>query len=72
MLTVLSSCPGPELPGACDDDTGGVQSQVTIRVTLGQTVVIVVDGFSSNEGDYVLNIREGGAPFDVSVVRDVM
>ena len=47
-------CVAPEL--ACDDDTMGVQSMVSVRLGAGQTVSVVVDGFGSNAGVYTLNI----------------
>ena len=62
------SCTGAEL--ACDDDFGGgVQSQVTVRLSAGQTVFVFMDGFGMSSGSYVLNIRnmlgsEIGACFD--------
>lgn len=48
-------CSGPEL--GCDDDTGGGQSQVTLTLAAGQTVVIVVDGFGGDADDYDLHIN---------------
>jgi len=43
----------------CNDDFCGLQSEIDgIPVTAGQTYYIVVDGFSSNCGDYVLSVTE--------------
>lgn len=56
MLYVLDgSCAGPEL--ACNDDSaGGVQSEVTVTLSAGQTVIIVLDAYyEGDSGDYVLN-----------------
>ncbi len=56
VLHVLgATCSGVSL--ACDDDTFGLQSQVFVPLTQGQTVTVVVDGFGSQSGSYVLNIE---------------
>jgi hypothetical protein len=56
VLHVLGgNCAGPSL--ACDDDTFGLQSQVFVPLMQGQTVTVVVDGFGSQSGSYVLNIE---------------
>ncbi len=58
VLYVKTSCTGGELPGACDDDTSrGLQSQVTVSLRGGTRVVVVVDGWASSSGPYVLNIH---------------
>jgi hypothetical protein len=49
------NCFGPEL--GCDDDTVMLQSVVSLPLTAGQTVVIAVDGFGGDEGNYTLNIN---------------
>ena len=58
------SCTGAEL--ACNDDSVGlgVRSSITITLRASQSVVIVLDAYSSSgSGDYVLNITPpGGAP----------
>ncbi|MBZ0118554.1 MAG: hypothetical protein K8H88_16240, partial [Sandaracinaceae bacterium] len=57
MLYVLTDCGGPELPGACDDDSGtGTTSRLVVTLTAGQSVVIVVDGWGSSRGFFRLNI----------------
>jgi hypothetical protein len=59
VLYVLEgSCTGPEL--ACNDDAPGVagwQSEVTLEVTEGDVLIIVVDGWGpDDEGPFQLNI----------------
>lgn len=57
VLHVLDgSCNGASL--ACDDDGIAPQSTVDVPLLANQTVVVVVDGYSSNEGSYVLNASE--------------
>ena len=41
---------------ACNDDSCGLQSQVSFAATAGMTYYIVVDGWSSNSGNFVLNV----------------
>ena len=49
------SCAGAEL--GCDDDGGdSLQSQIVLDLDADQTITIVVDGYSSNEGVYLLDI----------------
>ena len=55
VLYVLDGCGGREL--ACNDDTFGLQSQVRVSATAGQVLIIVVDGFSTAQGSFVLNIN---------------
>jgi hypothetical protein len=46
ILYALDGCGGAELD--CDDDDGiGVQSQIVLNLAAGQTIALVVDGFSS-------------------------
>jgi hypothetical protein len=48
---------------ACNDDFCGLQSQIDhIAVTTGQTYYIVVDGFSTNCGSYVINVTADVPP----------
>jgi hypothetical protein len=55
ILSVLDSCGGAEL--ACNDDSGGfLTSQIMIALVAGQTVIIVVDGYSATTGPFNLNI----------------
>jgi len=58
--TVLSvrdgGCGGAEL--ACDDDAGGnLASLVELGLTAGQTIVITVEGFDGDAGDYQLSVQ---------------
>ena len=60
MLSVRNaSCTGTEL--ACDDDScGGIgPSRLTVSLSAGQPVVIVIDGdFSGDTGTYQLAIEQ--------------
>lgn len=51
-----TACEGPEL--ACNDDAGGLQSQVVVDLAADQTVTIVIDGHSTNYGEYTLGIDD--------------
>ena len=54
VLYALTSCGGAEL--ACNDDgESGFSSEITLELSAGQTIVLVVDGFGSGGGDFVLN-----------------
>jgi hypothetical protein len=57
-----NDCAGEELD--CNDDAIGLQSQVILHLSEGQTVAVIVDGYYGNEGDFVLNIREVGDASD--------
>lgn len=55
VLYVLdgAECGAPEL--ACDDDGGdSLQSELTVPLDAGQTVVVVVDGYNTNSGAFSL------------------
>lgn len=59
VLDVLEgfTCEGTSL--GCDDDDPdliGNASRVAVTLTAGQEVTVLVDGFSANSGDYVLNV----------------
>ncbi len=54
LYVLTGGCNGNEI--ACDDDALGRQSLVNVTLARGQEVVIVVDGWSSSVGTYVLNI----------------
>ncbi|WP_437784086.1 MXAN_6577-like cysteine-rich protein [Sorangium sp. So ce1097] len=66
------SCRGPQL--ACNDDTRIEQSEVTVTLEAGQTVVVVVDGFrNTSAGAFTLNVRRAVPPpvcDDVGVCGD--
>jgi hypothetical protein len=49
------SCTGPTV--ACNDDYCGVQSRVTPFVTAGTPYFIVVDGYASSSGNFVLTVQ---------------
>ena len=57
-LAIFDGCAGAEL--ACNDDSGSVsalRSRVIVTLEAGQTVVVVVDGYSvSNYGDFQVNV----------------
>lgn len=53
-LYLYNGCGGGEL--TCNDDAIGLQSRVTASMTAGQTVIIVVDGYGTNGGNYRLNV----------------
>jgi hypothetical protein len=61
--TVLSlrsgaTCAGAEL--VCDDDGGtGLDSRVDATLMAGDPIIIAVEGFSGDTGDFVLHIWEG-------------
>lgn len=59
VLYVLEeSCTGTEL--ACNDDAidaPGFESQVTLDVTQGETLIIVVDAWAGEQGPFELNIQ---------------
>ena len=42
----------------CNDDTGGVQSQLVINMGAGQDILVVVDGYEAGTGAWVLNITQ--------------
>ena len=58
LLRVLDACEGTSI--ACNDDypSLGLRSRVDVSLEEGDTVFIVVDGYSSwSSGDYILNIE---------------
>jgi hypothetical protein len=59
VLSVLDgTCGGAPL--SCNDDFSGLQSQVNVTLTAGQTVIIVVDGYDSISGSFTLNVASSG------------
>jgi hypothetical protein len=56
VLYMFDECGGREV--ACNDDTGGLQSQVRGPIRAGQRVIVVVDGYATNQGNFRLTIRE--------------
>jgi hypothetical protein len=61
MLVIQSTCAGPEL--ACNDDIPGMGQDSRVRVTLGagQRIIVVVDGWGSSSGAFILNITRATA-----------
>lgn len=56
VLSVRSAtCSGSEL--ACNDDDTGLQSQLQLDLSAGQTVIVVVEGYGQSNGSYALHIR---------------
>ena len=58
-----------ELELACNDDDESLQGRVIVPLVAGQRVTVVVDGFDTNAGNYVLGITpvaaaDAGAPTD--------
>ena len=53
-LYALDTCGGVEL--ACDDDTDGLQSRISLDLLAGETVVLVVDAFSTGSGPFTLDV----------------
>ena len=60
LIARADTCNGLEL--ACSDDFGGPTSQLTLALTAGQRVVVVVSGFAGSSGDFVLNISTATPP----------
>lgn len=44
---------------ACNDDAAGQQSQITLNLDAGQTILLVVDGWNGDTGPWVLNVNAG-------------
>ncbi|MCA9709360.1 MAG: hypothetical protein KDK70_26195 [Myxococcales bacterium] len=57
-LALFADC-DPLSEIVCNDDTGGLQSEVQLDMMAGQTVYVVIDGFDGSTGQYVLNITAG-------------
>jgi len=54
-LYVYENSEGNEI--ACNDDSGGLQSEVTFNAYSGNTYYFVIDGYSSNSGDYIFHVE---------------
>jgi hypothetical protein len=74
VLSVFSSCTGREL--GCNQDTAGVpQSEVVVSVEKDEEVLVVVDGWVGDQGQYSLKVEPvscpaldlTGQPFPVSL-----
>lgn len=46
--------------GCNDDSSGTLQSSVSLSLSAGQTVLVVIDGYGSATGTYRLNVNGGG------------
>ena len=60
VLYLITSCTGEMMPLGCNDDLSDtdLRSSVTATVTMGQELVVVVEGFdASSAGTYVVNIN---------------
>lgn len=75
-LAVFDVCGGTE--SACNDDSCGLQSEVTLAATLGHSVMIRVSGFGGTSGDFTLSVTlatgGGGNDFcaNATVITDGM
>lgn len=58
VLYARTACQVPGTQVTCNDDTFGLQSQIELVLSAGETVFIYVDGFSGS-GSYALNVSEG-------------
>ena len=54
VLYLLDGCGGREID--CNDDAIGLQSRVSATMQTGDVVIIVVDGYSANNGNFSLNV----------------
>lgn len=69
------SCPGSsEL--ACNDDTGpnctGLQSSIETTFSSGITYYVIVDGYASSSGSYVLNVVPGQLFYSDLIFTEIM
>ncbi len=56
VLTLQSpDCTGAQL--ACDDDAVGLQSELSVNLSAGETVLVVIDGYNNQTGNYTLAIN---------------
>ena len=55
VLYAIEDCVGSEL--ACNDDTVMTQSQITLDLVAGQSVLLVIDGWNNSSGNYELNVQ---------------
>lgn len=55
VLTLRSpDCGGVQL--SCNDDADGLQSEISVALSAGETVLVVVDGYSGGGGNFTLAI----------------
>ncbi|MBX7078276.1 MAG: hypothetical protein K1X88_03745 [Nannocystaceae bacterium] len=55
-IALFADCAGTEELACNDDAFGTLQSGVTLEMSAGQVVLVMIDGFSGATGDAVLNI----------------
>ena len=55
VLYALDGCGGDEI--ACDNNAINQQSEITVTLEAGQTIIVVADGFDIASGFLVLNVR---------------
>lgn len=55
-LSILDSCDAAQI--RCNDDWVGLRSQLVHTLAEGESIVLSVDGFSNEDGDFVLNVAE--------------
>jgi len=61
VLSVHSGCPPTEVNEIiCNDDSCGLQSEVSVEATAGTIFYIRVSGYSGDSGDFVLNVQGCG------------
>jgi len=61
-LAIYTGSCGALTEAACNDDTGGVTSQVTIPTTAGTTYYILAGGYSAHTGNLVLHLLHQTPP----------
>jgi hypothetical protein len=61
VLAAFTSC-DPLSDITCNDDTGGLQSQIVVNLMAGQSILLSVAGFGGTTGDFVLNITAPPPP----------
>lgn len=59
-LYALAECGGAEL--ACNDDTAGLASEISLDLGTGASAIVVVTGFASACGDFALDITFAAVP----------
>lgn len=57
VLAAYSTCSAAS-EIVCNDDTGGLQSQIDVALPAGGSVLVTVSGYSGGTGNYVLNVTQ--------------
>ncbi len=55
VIYLLDECGGAEL--GCNDDSGGLQSELSFAALAGEEFIVGLGGFDTSEGDYVITIE---------------